>query len=220
MTSNLMKAMGLTIALASAALTVAGTAYALNGLQHQQNSGTYVPGAAYDCSGISLDQQDPTSLTREEKIAQLEKTLQHSIDDYATCLQQVQADMASAEQQSGQAAAGQTGNGQSGAGQAQGQQQGEQGAQQSSSTQTTSEQQHQQQRSQQGESSTTEQEALPAAQPGSPPQGAGGPRQAVPPADNASVLCTLLWQQIEQASDAASKEKLTQQYLDYNCGKS
>ncbi|MFW8591912.1 hypothetical protein ACOI22_13975 [Glaciecola sp. 2405UD65-10] len=144
-----------------------------------------------DCSTVALDDVDPNSLTREERIAMLEGSLRQSIDEYSTCINEVSAEMAGG---------GNGGYEGGGAGSSAGD-----GAQ--ASTGNTSE-------SSESATSNSQSNSEHAIQVNSTPVNAG----VIPPKDNDKIICKLLFQEINSTQDTAMLEGLKEQYRNYKCG--
>lgn len=51
------------------------------------------PATAYDCTTVQLEEVDPSQLTEAERVAMLEDSLFSSVDEYSTCMDQVQTEM-------------------------------------------------------------------------------------------------------------------------------
>ena len=144
-----------------------------------------------DCSTVALDDIDPNSLTREERIAMLEGSLRQSIDEYSTCINEVSAEMAGG---------GNGGYEGGGAGSSAGD-----GAQ--ASTGNTSE-------SSESATSNSQSNSEHAIQVNSTPVNAG----VIPPKDNDKIICKLLFQEINSTQDTAMLQGLKEQYKNYKCG--
>ena len=55
---------------------------------------TYSSGAAYECTGVRVENVDPSKLTKEEQIALMDAALLDSVDRYDACMDKVQQKMA------------------------------------------------------------------------------------------------------------------------------
>lgn len=160
--------------------------------------------SAYECTQVALDDIDPALLTKEERIALLDKSLHDSINSYSTCV-------ASAQQA---ASGGGNGKGKGKAGGAAGG--GQQGQQASNTADPNNSQQ---------QSTTTDQQVNDNSVQSSSQQSQQGPRGSsptnrgvIPPKDNDKVICKLLFQEIQKTTDAGMLEGLKQQYANYKCG--
>ncbi len=147
---------------------------------------------AYDCTQVTIDELDEALLTREERIARMDNSLSESIDQYSVCMSAVTSN--ASEAGGGQGADGQGGAGQSGTGDAGGVSGDDQN------------QLGQAQDSQAGSRAVNSQSST------STPK----PRGVIAPKDNDSIICTLLYNEIQSAS-GASLEGLKKQYEDYKC---
>ena len=166
--------------------------------------------SAYDCTQVTLQDIDESLLTKEEKLALLDDALSDSIDAYSTCVSTVQTDMASAS--------GQTAGGGGGVGDG-----AENGSANSAGTQTEQGDARNQQASASNENDTQEFESG-GMQAGSEPVAESTStttevqRGIVTPKDNDSIICKLLFAEIEKAQGSA-KSGLEKQYKEYQCGK-
>lgn len=154
------------------------------------------PVSAYECTQVSLDDVDESLLTREERIARMDIALSDSIDSYTSCVNTVQNEMSG---------------GGSGAGSGSGAESSE-----------GSDQQH-------GQGDATEQSNPVQQSNGSPQAGSeptrtqnqtttNAPRGVIAPKDNDSIICKLLFDEM-QKTNGASLAGLEKQYRDYQCGK-
>lgn len=155
--------------------------------------------SAYECTQVSIDDIDESLLTREERIALMDASLSDSIDSYTSCVNTVQSQMSGGGSGSG-GAAGSDGsapdNTQNNADQSaqSNSQQAEQNAQGSGAPQA-------------GSSAVSSQN-----QTTKPVQ-----RGIIAPKDNDSIICKLLFDEMQKAS-GPSLAGLEKQYRDYQCG--
>lgn len=163
-----------------------------------QVSPSEFPASAYECTQVGINDIDETLMTREEKIARMDISLIDSIDSYTSCVNTVQNEMsggggagtASADALAGLANGEQQASEQAGAGeQSQIRIQGTGAPQSGSVAQNTNSQ------------TTT-----------------NAQRGVIAPKDNDSIICKLLFNEIQKAS-AASLPGLEKQYRDYQCAK-
>ncbi|MBS3799278.1 hypothetical protein [Pseudoalteromonas sp. BDTF-M6] len=152
---------------------------------------------AYDCSAVEIDEIDPATLTKQERIKLMENALLDSVNKYSTCLDKVQQQMASEQ---GQASAS-----------AQGQEQQDMQAQAQSQGTSTKQITQDLPLSTQDPAATKEQEKM--------KSGGGRAQQVVKPKDNDSIICTMLYEEISKETNEATKKALIKQYEDYNCTK-
>ncbi|MEM0516539.1 hypothetical protein WCN91_14130 [Pseudoalteromonas sp. YIC-827] len=152
---------------------------------------------AYDCTAVEIDEIDPATLTKQERIKLMENALLDSVNKYSTCLDKVQQQMASEQGQGSSSAQGQA----------------QQGAQAESESQGTLAEQMNEDLplSTQDQGSTEEQEKM--------KSGGGRAQQIVKPKDNDSIICTMLYEEISKETNEATKQALIKQYEDYNCTK-
>ncbi|WP_105190316.1 hypothetical protein [Pseudoalteromonas sp. T1lg48] len=150
---------------------------------------------AYDCSAVEIDEIDPATLTKQERIKLMENALLDSVNKYSTCLDKVQQQMASEQAQASVTAQGQT------------QQDAQAHSQGTSAEQVTQDLPL----STQDPAPTKEQEKM--------KSGGGRAQQVVKPKDNDSIICTMLYEEITKETNEATKQALIKQYEDYNCTK-
>ncbi|MGB3727232.1 MAG: hypothetical protein WA981_15890 [Glaciecola sp.] len=161
--------------------------YSLTANAVQVNEGSIEP---YDCTNVALDDIDKSLLTREERIALLDNSLQESIDSYSTCV-------ASATQNN----AGGGNNGGGTRGDADGATSIGEGAANNN-----------------GVSENETPEAAPAPKIETPTNNRPPTqREVVPPKDNDKIICKLLFQEIESTTDPDMLKGLTEQYANYKC---
>jgi hypothetical protein len=170
-----------------------------------------IPASAYECTQVTLNDYDEQLLTRAEKIALMDQSLSDSIDNYTVCVNTVQLDMSGGGSGSGL-----------GSGEAGGNDAGDQAAQSSGNGPGTSEQQG----SESSDANRTNEQSQSngASQAGTVPVNnqsqsttSSAKRGVVAPKDNDSIICQLLFDEINQASGAAL-EGLEKQYREYQCG--
>jgi len=166
---------------ASACLSASSLVYAYQTPSSTEN--------AYDCSNVALDDIDPNSLTREERIALLEGRLRESIDSYSTCITQVTDNM---------------NGGGSGA------YAGAQGDSGSSEASETS--------SQTGDSEAAKSDSQSNSEHAISVNTTPVNRGVIPPKDNDKIICKLLFQEIKSTQDTAMLKGLKEQYSNYACG--
>ncbi|WP_440056723.1 hypothetical protein ACSLBF_17735 (plasmid) [Pseudoalteromonas sp. T1lg65] len=166
------------------------------------------PSSAYDCTAVELDAVDASKLTKEEQIALLEESLFNSVDKYSTCMEKVQKKMsASTAKGSGANGGGAGANGASGSNGGSGASAGT-GASESAATSSGS--------SANSENTNTSNSETNSNRSGS----SGAENKIVAPKDNDSVVCGMIYEEIGKESDPVAKEKLKEQYKQYNCGRS
>jgi hypothetical protein len=156
------------------------------------------PVSSYECTQVTISDIDESLLTTEEKIARLDNSLSESIDSYTSCVNAVQKAMSGGGSGSGSGSGG-------GA--------GEQEAQ-SSGAGFSGEESENSQTNEQGRVSN-QAGSVPAAPTQTPPTEVK--RGVVAPKDNDSIICKLLYDEIQNA-DPASLAGLEKQYQDYKCG--
>lgn len=155
-----------------------------------------VPVSAYECTQVSLDDVDESLLTREERIARMDIALSDSIDSYTSCVNTVQNEMSG---------------GGSGAGSGSGSEFAEGSEQQDGQADAT-------------EQSTPVQQSSGSPQAGSEPTRTqnqtttSAPRGVIAPKDNDSIICKLLFDEMQKTNGSALTG-LEKQYRDYQCGK-
>jgi hypothetical protein len=148
--------------------------------------------SAYECTQVTLDDANSELLTKEERLALLDQSLSDSINSYTSCVNTVQDAMSG-----GGSGSGQGGTSGSGSASASGQQ-----SQTNESSGSESPQQSQA-GSEPTETSNTQQNPV--------------ERGVVAPKDNDSIICKLLFDEIQKSS-GASRTGLEKQYKDYMCG--
>lgn len=157
-------------------------------------------GVAYDCTGVEMAEIDPATLTKAERILLMENALLESVNRYSTCLDKVQSDM-SQSQSSGSAGGGD--------GDINGQEQSQ--LEKSEQRVSSAEQNLELTNSTMDQQTTTEREKM--------HSGGGKEQQVVAPKDNDSIICTMLYEEIQKETNDATREALVQQYKDYQCTK-
>ncbi|WP_139119074.1 hypothetical protein [Pseudoalteromonas sp. BMB] len=158
------------------------------------------PSSAYDCTAVELEAVDASTLTTEEQIALLEQSLFNSVDKYSTCMEKVQKKMSATSAAKGSGAnSGAGANTTSGTN---GDSIASAGTGVSENTAASS-----------GSSANSETNSN---RSGS----SGAENQVVAPKDNDSVVCTMIYEEISKESDPKAKEKMKEQYKQYNCGRS
>jgi hypothetical protein len=151
----------------------------------------------YDCTDIDLAKVDDLLLTKEERIAKMDGSLQTSLDAYSECIKSAQQAMSASSGSSG----GASGGGANGTEDKSGEGSAQDGTEQQDAQQNKEKQ---------------EQEAS--------PRSIGGrntrvQRENVDPKDNDSIICQLLWEEIQTATDDKRKG-FEQQYKEYKCKRS
>ncbi len=154
---------------------------------------------AYDCTGVEIAEVDPAMLTKAEQIKLMENALLDSVNRYSTCLDKVQKGMTQSQSQGAS----------SGGDNAQNAQQSDANANQQTASST--EQNSQTPLSTMDEQVTTDTEKNKA--------GGGREQQIVKPKDNDSIICTMLYEEIQKETNETTREALVQQYKDYKCTK-
>jgi len=151
--------------------------------------------SAYECTQVSLENTDADLLTKEERLALLDQSLSDSINSYTSCIDTVQDAMSG-----GGSGGGQGGGAGSGGMSAGGQSEGQAQVNESSEAQS----------SQQSQAGT--EPAAPANTQQNPAE-----RGVIAPKDNDSIICKLLFDEIQKSS-GVSRTGLEKQYKDYMCG--
>ena len=164
----------------------------------QQNN--EFPTTSHECTQVTLDDIDESLLTKEEKLARLDVSLSDSIDSYTTCVNTVQ------QQMSGGGSGGGGGTGEQGVQSASGGVQSAAGNEQS------------QEKKQIGQQQSGGSQAGSSAVKQSQNTTTNVKRGVLAPKDNDSIICTLLYEEIQKAN-ADSLAGLEKQYQDYKCGK-
>ena len=162
----------------------------------------YQKGAAYDCTGVEVEEVDPTTLTVEERIALLDFSLLDSIDRYSKCITKNQVEMS------------QTGNGSEGGRGTESGKEGNGAEQRSGSTTGTAEA-----NASQGNDADEplNSKNMPVS-PQTPASNNGGKKsELTPPKDNDSIVCALIWEEISSSTDESEKQGLIQQYNELKC---
>lgn len=151
--------------------------------------------SAYECTQVSLENTDSDLLTREERLALLDQSLSDSINSYTSCIDTVQDAMSG-----GGTGGGQGGGAGSGGVSAGGQSEGQSQANQSSEAES----------SQQSQAGT---------EPAAPANSQQNPAEqgVIAPKDNDSIICKLLFDEIQKSS-GVSRAGLEKQYKEYMCG--
>lgn len=181
--------------------------------------------SAYECTQVSLDDIDESLLTREEKIARLDGALSDSINSYMSCVSSVQAEMSG-----GGGGANGNGGGNSstdGDGSANNDSAANGATNGTANDGATNDGQNalneQGGQGNQNVSTDTSSTSQGAPQAGSMPAPASGntgntaKREVIAPRDNDSIICKLLYAEIQNA-DADTASGLEKQYRDYKCG--
>lgn len=149
----------------------------------------------YDCTNVDLAKVDDLLLTKEERIAKMDNSLQTSLDAYSQCVKNVQQAMATS------AASG--GGGNAGA-------EGKTGETAAMSGSEAPEQEQQQ---------STEPKEQESASRSFGSRSSQINKENVDPKDNDSIICQLLWDEI-QAATGDKRKGFVQQYEDYKCKRS
>lgn len=161
------------------------------------------PTNAYECTQVAIEDIDPNLLTKEERIALLDGSLQDSIDQYSTCVSTVQQSMSGG------------GGGGEGAG---GGQESEEGADGSGQANEAGE------NDTQGPQTDENQGAQPPSNSNisEPTQSdkniTPAQRGVIPPKDNDKIICKLLYNEIKSIDDPDMLKGLKEQYETYKCG--
>lgn len=159
------------------------------------------PTNAYECTQVAIEDIDPNLLTKEERIALLDGSLQDSIDQYSTCVSTVQQSMSGG----GGGTAGGSGDGDEGA-QSNGSA-NEEGENDAQAPQTNENQ------GAQPPSNSDTSEPTQAVKNITPAQ-----RGVIPPKDNDKIICKLLFNEINSIDDPDMLKGLKEQYETYKCG--
>jgi hypothetical protein len=168
----------------------------------QQNN--EFPTTSHECTQVTLDDIDESLLTKEEKLARLDVSLSDSIDSYTTCVNTVQ------QQMSGGGSGGNSGGGGG---------TGEQGVQSASGgVQSAAGNEQSQEKKQIGQQQSGGSQAGSSAVKQSQNTTTNVKRGVLAPKDNDSIICKLLYEEIQKAN-ADSLAGLEKQYQDYKCGK-
>jgi len=185
-----------------------------------QTNNTSVPGAAYECSGLKLDEVNAEFLTKEEQLALLDQALVDSVDRYSTCISAVQSSMSQGSGGGSGAGAG------TGTGESEGK--GQSGSSGSGDGATQSEDKF----SDEAQTSAQEQAAANTTQ-DSPVIELPNANQTnktdqtkdktkrgvVPPKNNDAIICSMLFEAINSETNNVTKADLIIQYEDYECGR-
>lgn len=158
---------------------------------------------AYECTQLSIDKVDESLLTKAERLALMDRNLQVSMDQYEQCVSNVQQQMAGASGGSGQGGQG-----------TQGENAGE-GSNDSNAN--NSEASAAQDQDNNAEQTTSSQQTSTSQQSLQNTSTTNRPRGVVKPKDNDSIICQLLWQEIQDAPPE-KVDGFTKQYKDYKCG--
>lgn len=154
---------------------------------------------AYECTQVALEDIDPALLTKQERIALLDGSLQESIDSYSTCVSSVQQNMGNGEGIGGNGNEGNEGainginNGADGNAPTNATNEGNQGTPNSEATELL-------------ELEKQPSKITPAA------------REVIAPKDNDKIICKLLFQEIQKVEDPDMLAGLKEQYSNYKCG--
>lgn len=155
------------------------------------------PTNAYECTQVAIEDIDPNLLTKEERIALLDGSLQDSIDQYSTCVSTVQQNM--------------SGGGAAGGGGGEGSQGDDEGKMASEGDSDSPQAQEMDEENTAANSEVTE--PMPPAKSISPAQ-----RGVIPPKDNDKIICKLLFNEIKSINDPDMLKGLKEQYETYKCG--
>lgn len=179
-------------------------------------SSTYQKGEAYDCTGVEIEEVDPSTLTIEEQIALLDEALLDSVDRYSNCINAVQSKMAAS---SGGGGGSGGGNGSGGAGEGSASQEGSEqdGSEQGNAEEGTEETESLEEMNESSEISSPNSGTSSSAK--STKGTTGAKDKLIPPKDNDNIVCALLWDEISSSTDAAEKQGLIEEYEDLQCGK-
>ncbi|MEM0910555.1 MAG: hypothetical protein AAGJ37_06240 [Pseudomonadota bacterium] len=157
---------------------------------------------AYECTQLSIEKVDESLLTKAERLALMDQNLRTSMDQYDQCVSAVQQQQAGGGGGSG---GGGRGGGNGDGGNSEGTGEGQ------SSSQTQSQQNSTEQ------DSATSQQASTSQQTARSTSTTNAPRGVVKPKDNDSIICQLLWEEI-QSAPPDKIDGFKKQYEDYKCG--
>ncbi len=160
---------------------------------------------AFECTQLSIDKVDEALLTKAERLALMDKNLKTSMDQYEQCVSNVQQQMAGANGGGGQ-----------GSGQGGGESSGGDGSGDGSSENTSNKAGDEQENSNEQASSQSRQTST-SQQASQSNSSTNRPRGLVKPKDNDSIICQLLWEEIQNAP-ADKVDGFKKQYRDYKCG--
>lgn len=151
----------------------------------------------YGCTDVALDYNDDATLTKQEKLALMSSALIRSIDAYSSCVAAIQKENAAGGGKSG----GTTGSSETKEGSA------------ALTTSAENTQQNAEDEASQIDSEEKEQ-SIEQTEQTTPP----APRQVSKPKDNDSIICKLLWEEIQTTTEE-KRAGFEKQYQQYNCGK-
>jgi hypothetical protein len=165
-----------------------------------------LPANTYDCTVVELDAVADNMLTKAERVAQMDTTLQDSIDKHDQCVEQVVNNNAASGSGEGSGEGDGNGNGKEGKANADGSansdpdngQQVENAAGQANSESEINHQQEQAENDAQIE-------------------GNGSKSQDIAPQDNDSAVCRLLKDELNIEKDPKKQGELKAMYNNYNC---
>lgn len=154
---------------------------------------------AYDCTQVGIDEIDPVLLTKEERIALLDKNLDRSMDSFSHCISVAQSQMTGAGSGGGKGDIGVNGSEQS-----------------DKEASTGAASHHSDEKLAEREITTENQQEMTKVSDvkGTTPTVRG----VIPPKNNDKVICKLLYQEIVKTTDPAMLGGLKQQYANYKCG--
>lgn len=152
----------------------------------------------YACADVAVDYSNDDTLTKKEKLALMSSALIRSMDAYSSCVATIQKENAAAGGLSG-------GGGGSAVSEAGEGALTEAGIAAKAPSEQGDEEQIAQVDSKEELQSTEQTEQTP-------------PRQVSKPKDNDSIICKLLWEEM-QTTTAEKKAGFEKQYEQYNCGK-
>ncbi len=151
---------------------------------------------AYDCTIVSLDEIDQSNLSKEQRIALLEQSLQDSIDSYEYCISVITTNTSN----SGGGAGGGGGSEGGGSGSSNSNSQGEGNSEASEGQASTQGIANRNNRDNQDR-----------------PAGSGAQDQKVEAKDNDAAVCELLREELQLETDPNKKQQLRDIYKDYRC---
>lgn len=172
-------------------LSVSVLVFALSALPVNASS---LPSEQYDCTVVQLEAVDESTLTKAERIAKMEQSLQDSIDQHDSCTEQ----SISSNAAGGSGAQGAGGEGQGGA-RVSGEQNSEQGQQENSSEHNSNSSQHAQSIHHRNLDNN------------------GAKNQQIEAKDNDAAICQMLSEELQIEQDLQKQKELKEIYKNYRC---
>lgn len=154
---------------------------------------------AYDCTQVGIDEIDPALLTKEERIALLDKNLDKSMDSFSHCVSVAQSQMTGGGSGGGKGDIGINGSDQWG-----------NGTSVDAPSQNSDEKLAEREITIENQQDMTKVTDVKGTTP--------TVRGVIPPKNNDKVICKLLYQEIVKTTDPKMLGGLKQQYANYKCG--